>query len=1062
MEVETHLSMADGESMSKSVFSDEQLREILSKNRGLFDSIESRSADGPAADTTGLDSWFRNLPGGSTEFLERLELAGLSLEEARDRLSRRGYADGDDPDWVRYLSEVVTHVAVASVEFDAVADGERPFSEIVSLLASYAWNHVDWDAFDLLEPSAKEDCKLFIYGRIERLLRNTLYAWFAAFREANTDAAGGRGSTPEPAADETALYDEYISYLEDGGIARIFVEYPVAGELLLAEINDWIESTTEFLTRLHRDREPLGGIVPALDENGVDELQFVGDPHENGRTTMKVGVKDGGTVVYKPRPVGPGVAFNELLEWVNENSGCPDLETSTYVPRDGYGWMEWVSHDRCTSRAEVESFYRRVGSLLALLYGTRFVDGNVENVVASGDQPVVIDLETLADPGVSFRPTDSRRAEVMEESVLRTSLVPMEGGVSDMAGFSQDEVSVYLENEVRYTDVNTDAMELTYGAEATLDGKSLPRYSGDVVRPNEHVDAICRGFREAYEFVLENRERILAPDGPLQSFRDLQCRFIFRSTVTYMNVLKGLRRPERLEDGLSYELEIERLAEPFVDGRLGRGLWPLYRAERESLSVQNVPRFTVNTTGTDVFHQGERIALDVLSRTPFARIREHVRQLSADDCAEQLDYVRAAYDPVSFNDAAADGRPGVPAADGVDLDTADVRAAAVSTVEDVVSARESADEPGSWMLRRKYENKGLEVAYPRPGLFEGKLGIALALAGVGSVTDTGLYADLAEDVAMDAVSDRPDEPDDYRTIGGCRGLGGDIYALTRIGELVDSPEPVDAATDLVEGISTARIEETDRLDVFRGAAGLLLGAISAFEATGSDAALDRAVDAGERLLESVERDRGRVGWRTMGSDGTYSGFIHGNAGIAYALARLGDRTDGEKYVETALDAVRDLPVDPTAVSVPGGGRESAGSEISDGWANGLAGVGLGLVGVYESTGDRAALAKAETALDAGLDEPPLSRHELKRGMAGRVEWFTRASATLERPGLEREIDGRLELVVDSERDDGRGSYVVPWHTSRWTNPSLFNGIGGVAYTFARRVDPGLPSVLLWE
>jgi lantibiotic modifying enzyme len=72
-----------------------------------------------------------------------------------------------------------------------------------------------------------------------------------------------------------------------------------------------------------------------------------------------------------------------------------------YVPKQltqlkqKYFWAEFISHDTCKSKKEVENYWRRAGILLAVCYILGFTDGHMENIIACRDQPILVDCETI-------------------------------------------------------------------------------------------------------------------------------------------------------------------------------------------------------------------------------------------------------------------------------------------------------------------------------------------------------------------------------------------------------------------------------------------------------------------------------------------------------------------------------------------------------------------------------------------------------------------------------------------------------------------------------------------
>ncbi|RCK13064.1 DUF4135 domain-containing protein [Bacillus licheniformis] len=56
---------------------------------------------------------------------------------------------------------------------------------------------------------------------------------------------------------------------------------------------------------------------------------------------------------------------------------------------------EFIPHETCHTKKELEGYYTRLGKLLAVLYSIDAVDFHHENIIASGEHPVLIDLESI-------------------------------------------------------------------------------------------------------------------------------------------------------------------------------------------------------------------------------------------------------------------------------------------------------------------------------------------------------------------------------------------------------------------------------------------------------------------------------------------------------------------------------------------------------------------------------------------------------------------------------------------------------------------------------------------
>src|SRR5262249_33371171 len=185
----------------------------------------------------------------------------------------------------------------------------------------------------------------------------------------------------------------------------------------------------EFLRRLCADWQAIRAALCPEENPGL--LAHVeagaGDKHRGGRSVLIARFSSGFRVVYKPKPLAAEVRFQELLTWLNERGEHPPFRTLRVLDGGAYGWVEFVPARGCTSPAEVRRFYQRQGGYLALLYALEATDFHHENLIAAGEHPVLIDLESLFHPRAGE--TDASQpglpaSRTMAHSVLRVGLLP--------------------------------------------------------------------------------------------------------------------------------------------------------------------------------------------------------------------------------------------------------------------------------------------------------------------------------------------------------------------------------------------------------------------------------------------------------------------------------------------------------------------------------------------------------------------------------------------------------------------------------------------------------------
>ncbi|MFI5335012.1 MAG: DUF4135 domain-containing protein, partial [Chlamydiales bacterium] len=196
--------------------------------------------------------------------------------------------------------------------------------------------------------------------------------------------------------------DRYVSFLQariwdHERLRAFFEEYEELGRMLACLLELWVTQTVEFLQRLAQDLPLLAKTFN--EEKTLGKVSFLsqnaGDFHEGGRSVYHLKFESGNEIFYKPKNLAFGVQFQEFMQEIN-TLGLPlDLKGYKTVARGAYGWEEMVRHLPCETPDQVKRYFQRTGMLLALLYLFDGTDIHHENLIASGEYPILIDLETF-------------------------------------------------------------------------------------------------------------------------------------------------------------------------------------------------------------------------------------------------------------------------------------------------------------------------------------------------------------------------------------------------------------------------------------------------------------------------------------------------------------------------------------------------------------------------------------------------------------------------------------------------------------------------------------------
>jgi len=179
-----------------------------------------------------------------------------------------------------------------------------------------------------------------------------------------------------------------------------------------------------------------------------------------------------------------------MLGWCTDRGLPLGFRRPRTVDCGTHGWMEYVPAASCSERAEVGSFYRRAGSLLCLLWVLGATDIHLGNIIASGEHPVPIDLETLLQPRLPEMEsvTHGSGAQVcalqrLRASALQTGLLPRwhlrdEHTSHDLTGLGGGEPQDLPGLRRVWHDVNRDTMSTSAQPLHSPPGSSLPRLDG--------------------------------------------------------------------------------------------------------------------------------------------------------------------------------------------------------------------------------------------------------------------------------------------------------------------------------------------------------------------------------------------------------------------------------------------------------------------------------------------------------------------------------------------------------------------------------------------------------
>lgn len=972
----------------------------------------------PGADAR-IDDWRRTCdPGGTGQFARRLAAAGIDESGLRALLAEpasRLRARITTPPWARTVHDALRFPPLASVE--PRAGGSDVFAGLVRPFVEEARRRMATDPIpDTVDgPAVDEEFATRLGRRLAAVAAPTLVG----------ELRGAAGRAELSGADGRERFADFVRQLaEPGRLGVLLSRYPVLGRLLAESVRQAVDSRRELLARYAADRTTivdclLGGQDPgrlvAIDETGADS-------HRGGRTVAVLVFAGGRRVVYKPRDVRAHVRFVALVAWLNGALPGTDLRTPAVLAREGYGWSEFVACEPVADLAGADRCYRRQGVLLALLHLVGAVDIHHENVVVAGEQPVVVDVETMFHPTASVPQLfGDPAADRLASSVYRTGVLPVmvvgEYGRADISALGGDGAAPA--GATFWEEAGTDRMRLARRAAAIGDRGSRVRVDGVDRDPADHEPALVAGYRAAYQAIRQERAEVGAL---LRRFRDVETRVVVRPTQLYRTLLGRASQPSALGDGLDRDRVLDTLWAVPTDLPASTGL---IRHEVAELWAGDVPLFTTTPAETGVrTADGTRVG-GLLQRSGLAGALERLDGMSDADLRDQ-EWIISATLATRRAPAGHHGGSGVAGRDTA-AEPARLLAAARGIADHLVAVAARRDDEVNWLGLEVVDERHWLVLPMGAGLATGYPGVALFLAEMWALTGVERYATTARAAVrrvptLLAALSRSDATVRSVGCGGMTGFGGIAYALARLADRLGDAEPREWAQSAVALADRCVAPDAAR-GVFTGLAGCLAAMTAIHEVTGLPEAARTA-----RRCAAVLADHGA-------EPAPASGFARGAAGAGWALLRFAGSA------AAARDTARIAALGDRLLR----GATPAGDEY--GWCEGRAGV--------HAARYTAGVDDDPAILDGYTTRPVLRDLSLCHGELGILE----ALAVRRESQAARILRRRAGQVADAIARTGPGCG-TPGGVA---TPGLLNGLAGVGYGLLRAGFPAqIPSILLLE
>lgn len=546
--------------------------------------------------------------------------------------------------------------------------------------------------------------------------------------------------------------------------------------------------------------------------------------------------------ILKPRSYKTEEAFGAFCERLTGLGLCAFSRPVRAISIGEDHHTEAIEENSITDYNGVSLYYKRAGILLFFSYLLFSSDLHGENIIAAGDMPIAVDLETL----LTGKKSRSSRLYNLSLSVMCSHLLcnfaEKDGIAVDVSGFSG----------------------------VTSDGKNIPHTSDGKVFIWQREQELTGGFTEAYKFCLSHKDEV---EELIHLFDDCEFRQILRPTGTYAAIssyLKKISADKREEK--AYEL-LSRAYKNDIDNDRINKAYRVLAEEVRAVLADEIPLFHTTGNGCDLLLRGETVLQGYLELSGVQYSIERLNFLSESDLEAQCKIISlaiAASTPVEYSKK-------------ININT---NALAAGEISGAIVSECAVDKLPSLFCSLGAGRGGLAFTSAGFGLYSGLSGVLCAYAALYRKTEKSVYSDMLrkcfERIVENVLKADSEIPltNDTSSLGD--GIIGIASALLHAYELTEKSEFKESASSILSRLVISEgLNNTDHLNGIGALPYLLL----------KSGTKNKTLANG--LVKSFEN-----------AEPYTCGAAHGAAGLSLGLGALAVLTGNSELVRSALDIVK--------------------------------------------------------------------------------------------------------------------------------------------------------------
>ncbi|TXR75971.1 type 2 lanthipeptide synthetase LanM family protein [Bacillus sp. BF9-10] len=865
---------------------------------------------------------------------------------------------------------------------------------------------------------------------------------------------------------EKERYASFINeFLQDKEyIQNLFNSYPVMVRLMVETVHSTVDAMFEIVYHYAEDRDQLVAIFGG-DFNTLTSIDLgAGDTHQNGRTVAMLNFNNKRKLVYKPRSLKTDELFNELLIWINKKGFKKPLKNLTVLSRDEYGYQEFISGSECNTQQEVENFYYRQGGYIALFYILNSTDFHHENIIADGEYPIFIDLETLFSNSIEFNNelTDNKSAFLklslnIKDSVFQSLMLPVKFSDDPLIDYDLSGLGISGELEVEPSAVNaldnvySDQIKMVKQKVKLKEFNNTPRIKQKKTNASDYIQEIINGFTDMYKLILNNKQEFTLDNGPLYAFKNTFARQVFRATEAYARFVSASIHPNYLKNGIDREGLFYYLWHGINhQPKFSR----IAKYEIQDLLRTDIPYFTFKVGSTSLFNSDKIEIKDFFDKTSIDVIKEKLNKLSDIDHDQQVEFIKQSLGAIATNEQKEYNPYGYKEVEKSLLDTKEYHKdqflnEAKKIGDEIVNRAIVGDnfKDALWFGLNLDNNEQFKLSPISIDLYNGSLGIVLFLGILAKETNDEKYKKYAV-AGLNYIENKLAHTK-LQSTSAFSGYSSLSYVYAYLGKIWSDQKLIHQSREYINKIDSLLIKNETTYDFVGGLSGSLLVLVRLYEEFNFTELKPICDLIAQKLLNQASN---QIKTNTL-----LTGLAHGASGYAWPLLEYAYKMDQNHLLN---DILAILNYENSKVNDNQDNwldlRENESFDAPAFWCHGAGGIGISrlmMSQIIENTNINGDLQKCINVL---MTKGFGTSNTLCHGDFGNLDFlltYAQVTKNNEYIKISREI-GRH--VLKQKEENGQ------WNLDQHGDVNILGfmiGISGIGFELLRLNNPNIPSVL---